>query len=101
MSDRLLRICVSVYRGKEITALLQNYTIPGNPELLRVTLAFRGNSASKNLQQETQQLKCCLYKTPYVAAPVRETGDAIARTPLYAQLPTDTPTRARFFLVHE
>ncbi len=25
----------------------------------------RGNSASKNLQQETQRPKCCLYKTPY------------------------------------
>jgi hypothetical protein len=60
-----------------------------------VTLASWGNSSSKNLQQETQQLKCCLYKTPYVAAPVRETGDVIAKTPLYAQLPTDAPTRAR------
>ncbi len=55
----------------------------------------RGNSASKNLQQETQRPKCCLYKTPYITAPVRETGDVIARTPLYAQLPSDAPTRTR------
>jgi hypothetical protein len=55
----------------------------------------RWNSASKNLQQEPQLPKCCLYKTPYVAAPIRETGDVIVRTLLYAQLPTDAPTRAR------
>ncbi len=55
-----------------------------------------GNSASKNLQQETQWPKCCLYKTPYyVAAPIREKGDVIARTLLYAQLLTDAPTRTR------
>jgi hypothetical protein len=76
------------------------YTIVGFPAvfLLRVTLASRGNSASNNLQQKTQWLKCCLYKTPYVAAPVRETGDIIARTPLYAHLPTDAPTRTRYFV---
>ncbi len=34
----------------------------------------RGNSAFKNLQQENQRPKCCLYETPYVAAPIRETG---------------------------
>ncbi len=66
---------------------------PGN--LLRVTLASRGNSASENLQQETQQPKCCLYKTPCVAAPIRETSDIIARTLPYAWLPTDAPTRTR------
>jgi hypothetical protein len=65
--------------------------------LLRVTLESCGNSASENLQRETQQPKCCLYETPYIAAPVRETGDVIARTPLYARLPTDAPTRTRFF----
>ncbi len=65
--------------------------------LLRVTLASRGNSASKNLQWETQRPTCCLYEMPYIAAPVRETGDVIARTPLYAQLPTDAPTRTRIF----
>ena len=68
---------------------------PGN--LLRVTLASRGISASKNLQQETQQPKSCVYKTLYVAEPVRETGDFIARTPLYMWLPSDAPTRTRFF----
>jgi hypothetical protein len=28
--------------------------------------------------------KCRLYETPYVAAPVREIGDVIVRTPPYA-----------------
>ncbi len=69
--------------------------------LLRVTLASRGNSASENLQRETQRPKFRLFKTPYIAAPIRETGDVIVRTPLYAQLPTDAPTRTRFFWVHE
>jgi hypothetical protein len=48
-----------------------------------VTLAARENPASKNLQQETQQSKCCLYKTPYIAAPIREKGDVIVRIPPY------------------
>jgi hypothetical protein len=40
---------------------------------------LRGNSAYKNLQQETQRRNCCLYEMPYyVAAPIRETGDVIA-----------------------
>jgi hypothetical protein len=68
---------------------------PGN--LLRVIFASRGNSASKNLQQETQRPKCCLYKTPDVAASISETGVIIARTPLYVRLPSDAPTRTRFF----
>jgi hypothetical protein len=29
--------------------------------------------------------------------PVRETGDVIARTPLYVQLPSDAPTRTRIY----
>jgi hypothetical protein len=65
----LLSCCIS---GLGTEGLLHNCTIPvwspGN--LLRVTLASRGNSTSKNLQQETQWPKCCLYKTPYIAAPV-------------------------------
>ncbi len=61
----------------------------------------RGNSASKNLQQETSRPKCCLYETPYITGSVREIGDAIARTLPYAQLPTDAPTRARNVLVHK
>ncbi len=61
-----------------------------------MTLASRGNSASEKLQRETQRLNCCLYKTPYITAPVREPGDVIARTQLYAQLPTDAPTRTIF-----
>ncbi len=96
-----LLLCCTSGLGPE--GLLHNCTIPvwspGN--LLRVTLASRENSASENLQQETKQPKCCLYKTPYVAAPVRETGDVITRTPLYAWLPTDAPIRTRFFLVHK
>ncbi len=76
---------------------MHNRTIPSNPGLLRVTLASRGNSAPKNLQQETQRPKCCLYEIPYVAASVREKGDVIARTPPYAWLPTEAPTRARIF----
>jgi hypothetical protein len=96
----LLSCCIC---GLGPDGLLHNHTIPvwspGN--LLRVTLASRGNSASKNLQQEPQLPKCCLYKTPYVEAPIREIGDVIARTPLYARLPTDAPTRTRIFLVHE
>ena len=59
---------------------------------------LRGNSAYENLPCKAQRPKCCLYETPYyVAAPVRETGDVIARTPLYARLPTYAPTRTRFF----
>ncbi len=56
----------------------------------------RGNSASKNLQQETQWPNCCLYETPNIEAPIRETGAIIARTLPYAQLPTDAPKRTRF-----
>jgi hypothetical protein len=33
----------------------------------------------------------------HIAAPVRERGDLITRTPFYSQLPTDAPTRARIF----
>jgi hypothetical protein len=83
--------------GLRQKGLLHNCTITGNPGLLRVTLASRGNSASENLQQKTHRPKCCLYETSYVTAPIRETGDVIARTPLYLQLPTDAPTRARIF----
>ncbi len=73
----------------------------GLPVLLRVTLASRGNSAFENLQQETHRPKCCLNETSYVAAPVRETGDVIARILPYARLPTYAPTRARIVLVHK
>ncbi len=37
--------------------------------------------------------KCCLYKMPYAAAPMRVLGGIIARTKPYVQLPTDAPTR--------
>jgi hypothetical protein len=37
----------------------------------------------------------CLYKTPYVAASVRERGNIIERTLPYAQLLTYIPSRAR------
>ncbi len=100
-----LQLCSISGLGPE--GLRHNRMIPCSPpvwspgNLLRVTLASRENSASENLQQETQRPKCCLYETPYIAASVRETGDVIARTLLYAQLPTDAPTRTRFFFVHE
>ncbi len=45
--------------------------------------------------------KCSRYKTPYIAAPIREQGDVIARTPPYVQLSSDAPTRTRFFLVQD
>ncbi len=45
--------------------------------------------------------KCCIYEIPYVAAPIREQGDVIVRTPPYTRLPSDAPTRTRIFLVHE
>ncbi len=48
-------------------------------------------------QQATYKDKCCLNESPYVAAPVTEQGDIIVRTPPYAQLPSDAPTRTRFF----
>ncbi len=58
----------------------------------------RENSASENLQREAQRTKCCLFETPYnVPAPVRETGDIIARTSLYARFPTYAPTRTKKF----
>ncbi len=41
--------------------------------------------------------KCCLYKTPYVAAPLREIGDTIVRTLFCVRLPTEAPTGIRFF----
>ncbi len=96
----LLSCCIS---GLGPEGLLHNRTIlvwsPGN--LLRVTLASWRNSASENLRHEIQRPKCCLYETPYIAASIREIVDVIARTPLYAQLPTDTPTRTKLFLVQE
>ncbi len=59
---------------------------------------LRGNSAYENLPCKAQRPKCCLYKTPYyAAAPVRETGDIIARTPLYARLPSDALKEPEFF----
>ncbi len=72
---------VSLAWGRKAYCTIIGFLVrsPSNPGLLRVTLASRGNSASKNLQQETQWPKCCLYETPYVAAPVREAGDVIAR----------------------
>ncbi len=39
--------------------------------------------------------KCCLFKTPYVAAPVRVLGDVITKTTTYEQIPLDAPTRTR------
>ncbi len=41
--------------------------------------------------------KCCLYETPYVAAPVRVLGAVITKTTPYKQIPLDAPTRTRKF----
>ncbi len=41
-----------------------------------------------------------LQDSPHCSS-LRKLGDVIARTPPYAWLPTDTPIRTRFFLVHE
>ncbi len=41
--------------------------------------------------------KCCLYKTLYVAAPVRVLGDVIAKATPNKQIPLDAPTRSREF----
>ncbi len=46
--------------------------------------------------------KVLLYETPYVAAPVRETGDVIARTPLYPQISYICTYKSQsIFLVHK
>jgi hypothetical protein len=37
--------------------------------------------------------KCCLYETPYAAAPVRVLGDVITKATPYEQIPSDAPTR--------
>ncbi len=42
-------------------------------------------------------MKCCFYKTPCIAAPMRERGEVIMRALPYVQLPTDAPTGTRFF----
>jgi hypothetical protein len=41
--------------------------------------------------------KCCLYETPYVAAPVRVLGDVIAKSMPYEQIPLDAPTKTGNF----
>ncbi len=46
--------------------------------------------------------KCFLYKTPYVAAPVRVLGDIIAKPMPYEQIPFGhTYKNQNFFLVHD
>ncbi len=62
-----------------------------------VTLASRGNSAPKKLQgQEVLSLHNNL-----CSSTSRVLGDVNARTQHYAQLPTDAPSRTRFFFVHK
>ncbi len=41
--------------------------------------------------------KCCLYKTPYVTAPMRLVGDIIAKAMPYKHIPLAAPTRTRKF----
>ncbi len=43
----------------------------------------------------SKEKKCCLYKMPYIAAPIRVLGDVITNPTSYVQLPTEGPTRAR------
>ncbi len=43
----------------------------------------------------SKEMKCCLYETPYIAAPIRVLGDVIANSTPYVRLPTDASTRAR------
>jgi hypothetical protein len=51
---------------------------------------------------KSKDKKCCLYETPYVAAPVRVLGDIIAKPTLYERIPLDASTRTGFFfLVHK
>ncbi len=90
--------CIS---GLGPEGLLYKHTIPvwSPGSLLRVILAYRKTSASKNLRRKTQWPKCCLYETPYITAPIREIGDVITRTLLYVRLSTDAPTRTRIFLI--
>ncbi len=45
--------------------------------------------------------KCCLYKTTNVAAPVRELGVSIARSPTYVRLHQTHLQEPDFFLAHE
>jgi hypothetical protein len=44
------------------------------------------------LSWKSKDKKCCLYKMPYVAAPVRVLGDIIAKPMPYEQIPSDAPT---------
>ncbi len=53
------------------------------------------------LPWNSKEMKCCLYETPYITAPIRVLGDVIVNSTPYTRLPTDAPTRASFFLVHE
>ncbi len=81
----------SLASAKEPMALLYNTSSPrlsGWPLRLGVPLPL-WNSKDK---------KCCLYKTPYIAAPTRVLGDIIAKTTPYNQIPLDAPTRTRIFL---
>ncbi len=48
------------------------------------------------LPWNSKEMKCCLYKMPYIAAPIQVLGDVIANSTPYARLPTDAPTGARF-----
>ncbi len=41
--------------------------------------------------------KCCLYKTPYVAAPMRVLGEVIAKAMPYDWISLDAPARTRNF----
>ncbi len=67
------------------------YYITCSPRLIEWPLCL-GESL---LPWNSNDKKCCLYEAPYVAAPVREIGEIITRTPPCAWLPTNAPTRTR------
>jgi hypothetical protein len=86
----LFSLCCIPTLGKEPKALLYNTCSPrllGRPLRLGETLP----------PWKSKDKKCCLYETPYVAAPMRQIGEVITRTTPYVQLPMDAPTRTGVF----
>ncbi len=70
-------------------------------QILFPQFAQRKKTKKNTTDKLLTRMKCCLYKTPYVAATMKEQGGIIARTPPYAWLPSDAPIRTRIFLVHK
>ncbi len=86
------KLCISDFWGLGVLFLqdsLQSSTHEGVPGWLM-------HPWETLLLWNSKEMKCCLYETPYVAAPVQVLGDVIANSTPYVRLPTDAPTRARF-----